>query len=325
MTEKISWDLRKICEKLTENHSEIEEIYLFGSRAYKTGSLRSDIDLLAMCSRNIPITSITGWLAEMFPPVDLFLSSDGKNAFSVINGSCLEKRGEESLVEQIDAIKLWKKGEGIDDTFNDWVQETDRKTDFQMSIIPGPLVEDLDRSINKVMAELESKNIKTYFAGKNWDEISESIIGIIEKAFIKPSKYSKRAQNFSYDTIKLKDEYDFQNLIHLLLRPIFPSIEPENLVITIDGSKKNADFGILDNGVIIEAKFIKDTSSKSAIIKTLRGLADFYKYNPNVKSLIFFVLYNPDVVLDEVNLNDRFSRAYDPVPIHVRFIKNIFK
>ena len=40
------WNLKEVVKYLIQRFPSILEIYLFGSRAYKTGSLRSDIDLL---------------------------------------------------------------------------------------------------------------------------------------------------------------------------------------------------------------------------------------------------------------------------------------
>jgi len=41
-----NWDLKEIIAAITSRFNNILKIYLLGSRAYKTNSLRSDIDLL---------------------------------------------------------------------------------------------------------------------------------------------------------------------------------------------------------------------------------------------------------------------------------------
>lgn len=49
----VFWNLKVIINDLIDKYSEIEAIYLFGSRAYNTNSMRSDIDLLAVVSEPI--------------------------------------------------------------------------------------------------------------------------------------------------------------------------------------------------------------------------------------------------------------------------------
>lgn len=318
------WNLKEIITEIISKHTDIEEIYLFGSRAYKTGSIRSDIDLLAITKNPIPFPEINEWLPFDFPSVDLFISYDKTMAMSAANGSYIKKRAEESLVEQLDAVTLWKKEKGFNEEFTDWEQKSLANVKFEMSILPYYSINDSIQSIEELILKLENDGIKTFYAGSTWRDIALSIIKIVEKALTKPLKYSHQARQFSFDIIKLKTEYDFQNFIHLLLRPLFPTIEPENIAITIDGNDKFADFGIAKNKIIIEAKHIKDTSSKSAVIKTLEGLKDFYSANSNVKCLIFFVLYEPSVALDENILNGQFDGSSEEIPFFVRFIKNEF-
>lgn len=149
-----------------------------------------------------------------------------------------------------------------------------------------------------------------------------SAYDIIKTILIKPIKYQKNAKSFSFDTIHLRQEYDFQNLIHLLPRPVFSDIESENVAIQIDGNKKIADFGLAANKLIIEAKHIDTTSKKVEVIKTLDGLKSFYSENPNVKCLVFLVLYEKTVDLDPVALQARFSKEYSSPLICVEFLEN---
>lgn len=43
---KEAYDLRILTVKLAESFPEIEALYLFGSRRYRTGSMRSDMEIL---------------------------------------------------------------------------------------------------------------------------------------------------------------------------------------------------------------------------------------------------------------------------------------
>jgi predicted nucleotidyltransferase len=75
---KETYDLRELTGGLTKAFPEIEALYLFGSRRYRTGSLRSDVDILVElreashirprnCARSLRSTAahwIFSWLRE---------------------------------------------------------------------------------------------------------------------------------------------------------------------------------------------------------------------------------------------------------------------
>lgn len=102
-------NLKNDIEKLTKCFPEITKIYLFGSRAYKTNSSRSDIDLIVMSSTGIPDVNLISFRIEKnYQYLDIFVG-DNKSISSVANGARIHKRGIKSLVKQLDAVLLWTK------------------------------------------------------------------------------------------------------------------------------------------------------------------------------------------------------------------------
>ena len=138
----------------------------------------------------------------------------------------------------------------------------------------------------------------------------------------KPTHYQRRARSFSFGSIKMENEYDFQNLIHFLMRPVFSDIISETFEIEIDGNSKYADFALMHSQIVVEAKWIDTTNKKAEVLKTLKGLADFYTQNPNVRSLIMVVLCKSNVELDTVLLEHQYSFEKSTPPIYVRFLKS---
>ena len=277
----------------------------------------------------MPQAEINAWIHDEFPPVDLFWTYDKIIAQSSANGSSIKFRkdnqaGYKDVVEQVEAILLWDSKNGFMEG-DYWIQEALSDSEFPMSVIPDYSTMDAGTSIRDAIAVLERSGIKTYFAGSTWEEIGENIVSIIETGLQKPTQFQRRAQAFSFDKIRLNNEYEFQNFIHLLLRHIFPDIESENTAIKIDGSEKIADFGVASNKIIIEAKHIDTKSKKAEVIKTLEGLKSFYSENPNVACLVFLVLYEKAADLDPVVLQARFSEEYASPLICVKFLENSYR
>lgn len=325
-TRFLTWDLQEIVSKICLNHPEITQIFLFGSRAYKTHSYRSDIDLLAITEGDpIPDVLINEWLHEEYPPVDLFCSYDSIVAKSVTNGSMIQyhkenKWGYSNLLEQLDAKLLWDKN-GFSNDFSDWIQQTLNGINFQMSVVPSHAIPDFAETVDRALQSLEASGIKPYYSGSTWTEISKSIIRLIEDGLRKPSKLARRARSFSFNGIKICNEYDFQNLILFLLKPLYPDVVPEPFMVEIDGNSKNADFALIGNKIVIEAKWVDDTSKKDTVVKTIGGLSNFYTQNPNIRSLIFLVLYKKgNVDIDANALDYTFSYEKLAPPVYVRFI-----
>lgn len=324
------WDLQEIVEELTDHYPIINQVYLFGSRAYQTNSLRSDIDLLAITNGEALIDSeINSWLPHKYSPVDLFWTYDGIVARSSANGSIISFRKDDlrkykDLPEQLDAIVLWDKEHGFYEGTH-LKQRALRDISFPMSVIPSKAEDDPAKTMDNAIQRIEESGVNTFFAGSTIDEISKTIIDILQIGMEKPKRFQEKAKSFSYNTIKLTNEYDFHNYIHFLLRPIFKDIEWEPVMVIIDGNSKKADFGLNRNQIIIEAKWIDSTTKKAEVLKTLDGLKSFYGENPQVRSLIFLILYSSTVEIDEVVLTDRFTQEYSNPPIFIRFISNTYE
>jgi nucleoside phosphorylase/predicted nucleotidyltransferase len=100
--------LRRTLEALTESFS-IDDVYLFGSRRYRSTSLRSDIDLLVRPATWVGAGVATAiWQIE--PYLDVF-AADGGTAVSLANGSRIESASFDDLVKQLDAVCVWSNKE----------------------------------------------------------------------------------------------------------------------------------------------------------------------------------------------------------------------
>ncbi len=178
-----------------------------------------------------------------------------------------------------------------------------------------------------VIDYLENNSLPNTLVGFSWKEISNNIATIVEKSLDVPSNFynGSKAKNINASSIKISSEYDFQNLIHLVLRPWLPSLEAENIAVIFDGNTKYADFSVKGNSLIVEAKYIDTNGKKNDTLKTLEGLKSFYKSNSNVKALLFLILVEDSVSLDKYKIEEEFSQLGKEPTVFVKVMFNKLK
>ena len=148
MRQTIDYDLHSLLAELVKSESGIVELYLFGSRAYGTGSLRSDCDVLVRADprAQVKASSLRDFALERCPALDLFLCTDVR-AVSVANDSFVYAATFEDLVYKLDAVKLWSLDSGFQDfgfpTSSNWVFQTASQVDFIPTSLPDGPVADL--------------------------------------------------------------------------------------------------------------------------------------------------------------------------------------
>ncbi len=95
------------------------------------------------------------------------------------------------------------------------------------------------------------------------------------------------------ETIKIKDEYDVQDLFHSLLRVEFDDIRPEEYTPSYAGSSTRVDFLLKNEKIVIEIKMTRNGLKDKEIGNQLILDSQHYKVHPDCKRLICFV-YDPE-------------------------------
>lgn len=99
------------------------------------------------------------------------------------------------------------------------------------------------------------------------------------------------------ETLKLKDEYDVQDLLHSLLLLYFNDIRKEESVPSHAGSNSRLDFLIPDYQIGIEVKMTRKGLSDNKIGQQLLVDIGRYQSHQNCKTLLCFI-YDPDYNID---------------------------
>lgn len=113
-------DLKSAITPITKFEG-VEEIYLFGSRAYKTGSVRSDIDILVYAPSGVNQTDADEAFGKECA-LDIFETVDKINARSLVNDSRISRT---DLINKLDAVLVWSKD-------SDFLPKVDEFSDMKL-------------------------------------------------------------------------------------------------------------------------------------------------------------------------------------------------
>ena len=264
-------DLRAAISVLTRKFPAIESIHIFGSRRYKTDSIRSDIDLLITTTERIKPVDLREHILERCTALDLFML-EGNKATSIANESFIEDESSEALIDRLGALKLFDRDLGMLDSIADFtILPLDKRVIHKLSSLPN-LPDDAYevQALIKYFqnADRDGLPIKPYL-GQSALEVAELLIEITSRMIDSNQKVTGHGQANSGWTIDLKDEYDFQNLFWITIKPWLPGLGREEIEIIYDDNKKLSDFNLFKNQITIELKHIKDDNDKRNIVKTL--------------------------------------------------------
>jgi hypothetical protein len=305
---KEAYDLRTLTVELTKSFPEIEALYLFGSRRYRTGSLRSDVDILVELREGSHIRpqELRAFSAEHCRALDLFVAEGGK-AVSCANESYVRATSFGELVKRLEAVCFWNRSNGILPADLDWKFEVPIGIDFKQTamLTVEPIAGGWLPSFRAHAQALEAAGIPVRpYLGSSVVEIADFLVSVLRRAVEMANELSERQAAWK---IVFKTEYDFQNLFFVVIKPWLPGLGREEIAVWYDGQQKRADFNLLGSQIIVEMKHIRDAGTKAAVAKTLTGLGSFYEKHPNVRLLLFAILVDKDIELDAAKWESDFT------------------
>jgi nucleoside phosphorylase/predicted nucleotidyltransferase len=106
--------LREIVESLATKWPRLDEIFLFGSRRFATGSLRSDLDLILVFVDETPSTTEIGeFVRDVSTYIDAFVLRERRLAQSAINNSLIRATSKDEVSEEVGAVQVWSRSAGF--------------------------------------------------------------------------------------------------------------------------------------------------------------------------------------------------------------------
>lgn len=324
MREEDIFDLEAIIKILAGKFAEIESIYLFGSRGYETGSTRSDIDILLPTTARIQPAKLRDFTLEHSTALDLFILDDGK-AISVANESFLQAKDNDELIKRVDAVLLYDRDSGSSAELQRRKKiEVDKRINHELTSLPNGTAEYWEVSALQKYFKAARQNgltVKPYL-GVSTEEASEFLISVIRSLTEVNKTVTNHGQAKTGWTKNLQSEYDFQNLFWITVKPWLPNLSREQTAIIYDGNKKQSDFSLFNDQLVLELKHIKDDGDKRETVKTLEGLKTFYTLHPNIRRLIFAILVDKTVDLDDKKWEADFSYPDERPSVVTVIIRN---
>ena len=324
MREEDIFDLEAIIKILAGKFAEIESIYLFGSRGYETGSTRSDIDILLTTTARIQPAKLRDFTLEHSTALDLFILDDGK-AISVANESFLQAKDNDELIKRVDAVLLYDRDSGSSAELQRRKKiEVDKRINHELTSLPNGTAEYWEVSALQKYFKAARQNgltVKPYL-GVSTEEASEFLISVIRSLTEVNKTVTNHGQAKTGWTKNLQSEYDFQNLFWITVKPWLPNLSREQTAIIYDGNKKQSDFSLFNDQLVLELKHIKDAGDKRETVKTLEGLKTFYTLHPNIRRLIFAILVDKTVDLDDKKWEADFSYPDERPSVVTVIIRN---
>jgi hypothetical protein len=313
------YDLKKLLAELLKQQPGIVAVYLFGSRAYNTGSRRSDCDLLLQVARNAGTKSsdLRNFSITQCPALDFFLCAEAR-ATSCSNDSFVYAASFPELTKKLDAILLWDKtGSFADFAFPDtgnWEFETADIAHFAMTSLPDAYIGEQSWQAKIRAVEAQGLPVRPY-VGDTLLKAVTSVAEVARRMVFNQSDLGPRGSARAGWTVNLRSEYDCQNLVFTVVKPWFPDLVREEVAISFDGQQKHSDFSLFRGKLIIEMKFIDSNAKKSEVVKTLDGLAMFYKRNANVGCLLMIVFVKAGISIDPMKWEHDYSHKNATTPV----------
>lgn len=317
--QEIEFDLAQLCNAAGVEFP-IDAIYLFGSRRFRTDSVRSDIDVLFEANEHIRPAHIRAFIDRHCQALDIFLLSNGK-ATSAANESYVCGDNNDDVLNQCDAVKLWSRKSGLEEGGSiHWRQMYASHVNFYKTALPNARIQ---ISLDGLKRRLASERLPTDpIIGETESEVAKRLFRIAESVSeFKSKDFPGKGSASGSFVVNPSSEYDFQDLFWVCTKPWIQSINREVVIITFDGQKKKADFSIGGSRLVIELKFARNTDDKRTIAKTLDGLKRFYSENANVKCLIFIVYAKRAANIDAFDWQERYSNFLEMPRVALKVIQ----
>ena len=152
------------------------------------------------------------------------------------------------------------------------------------------------------------------------DEIEIDTIQTLELIFSKFHAIVRQLRGRYGDrtTLNVEDEYDVQDLLHVLLKIFFHDIRPEETTPSYAGSSKRMDFLLKTEKVVIEVKKTRKTLTAKEVGNELLIDISTYSEHPDCNLLVCFIYDQEGIIANPVGFEkDLAQQSNDNLKVAV--------
>lgn len=152
--------------------------------------------------------------------------------------------------------------------------------------------------LEKLKQVVINSNMSFKYSYSEFDRNLNKIFAILDRFRSISSPLLKRRKG--KQVLKIKNEYDVQDILHVILKSIFPSVRCEEVVSTLSRRFLKIDFLLLKEKIAIECKYIRDSNhAKNFIVEIDNDIRPYSKHR-DVSTLIIFV-YDDNLFISDPN------------------------
>ncbi len=167
--------------------------------------------------------------------------------------------------------------------------DTVNETELNTALQAVTAVTDIDVQLQILLEDIESTLLNIRYVNKSADEVVRDILNNFSNAIQKIIKNRRK----DHPNFKIKDEYDVQDILYVILKSVFPNLRDEDAIAKVGAKTTKIDLIIREEKVLIEVKMIKEKdSNETHFIEQLK--IDFESYHECkwLRKLFCFV-YDP--------------------------------
>lgn len=173
----------------------------------------------------------------------------------------------------------------------------------------------------KIFHEIEKKLsdfISYLYMGQKKAELDfeEPLMRVLNNFHHAAIKYNSR--HGGKPGIVIENEYDVQDLLHILLIPYYSTIKPEEYTTTMAGKSHRIDFLSIADRTGLEIKFITN-ENKTKISDQISADKDGYSKDNRIDNIYFF-LYDPNYLIADRNTYKQDLEQNQPPKITIKII-----
>lgn len=170
----------------------------------------------------------------------------------------------------------------------------DNRSDDVIAFISDLLNQEFDIIDLLIFKDLQTKALELSIT-RNFQNLTA--LEVIHQALLEFGNSVKkitRERRKGHNSFEINDEYDVQDLLYVVLKPLFPKLIVEDPAPRVGTAFTKVDISFREEGVVMEVKMIKSSDSdEKKFISQLKDDIESYYIYPYLKDLLVYV-YDPE-------------------------------